>query len=561
MLGRIVQRRTLFLVHRWLGIVLCAFFILWFVSGVVMLYARMPLLYASERFAALPALDLDAVRLSADSAWRAAGRHDVPPAKARLVTVLGRPTWLFQPAGEKWTGVRADDGAPLAPVTVADGAREARRFVGATAMPSHVATFDGIDQWTFSNSMNLHRPLHRYRFDDGAGTEVYVSQVTGEVVNRTTRRERVGAAVGAYVHWLAPEVLRRSPGVWRNLLLYLSVAGVALALSGLVIGVLRYRRRGYRGRTGLAARLPYRGAMAWHAWTGLAVGGATATWMFSAVLYMNPGGRRSGPLSTVTTVTPYNEGGVRADLAPRREHARALSGGPLALPLWTAGVADVWGATLPEAAPAPPPPKEVELVRFDGRPYYVFAHSDTESRVAPADGAHGTHAVARFDASALAAAVGRGVRGGALVESTLLFEYDAYYYAVGAVAPKRLPILRLKFDDPDRTWFYVNPHTATIFRRYDEHGRLMRWLVNGLHTLDFPWLIAHRPAWDVVVIGLSLLGVALSGSAAVIGTRRLRQELRGAGGSSRRATARRRGAPAWRPGGVKRPAARHPRDA
>jgi uncharacterized iron-regulated membrane protein len=31
-------KRWLFLLHRWLGVVVCAFFAMWFVSGVVMMY-------------------------------------------------------------------------------------------------------------------------------------------------------------------------------------------------------------------------------------------------------------------------------------------------------------------------------------------------------------------------------------------------------------------------------------------------------------------------------------------------------------------------------------------
>jgi hypothetical protein len=49
----------------------------------------------------------------------------------------------------------------------------------------------------------------------------------------------------------------------------------------------------------------------------------------------------------------------------------------------------------------------------------------------------------------------------------------------------------------------------------------MRWAINGLHTLDFPLLFAHRPAWDLVVIGLSAGGIALSLTGLTIGMRRL----------------------------------------
>lgn len=518
-----LKKRNLYLLHRWLGIVLCGFFAMWFVSGVIMLYARMPLLYASERLGGLPPLPLKAVRAAAGDAWRTAGEHGAP-SKMRLVTVLGRPCWLLLYKGEKWRGVWADTGEPLGPVTEEQGAEEARRFVRASAPPRHVRTFDGIDQWTFSNSLNLHRPLHRYRFADAEKTEVYVSAVTGEVVNVTTHGQRIGAAVGAYVHWLAPEFLRRQAGLWRGLLLYLSAFGTVLAATGIWVGVLRWRRSGYPNRGGgVAAQSPYRGVMAWHHWSGLLFGAATFAWIFSGLLYMNPGGSRSGPLSTVTTVTPYNEGGIRADNSATPEQTRALSGGPLVPALFTRDPEDarraIPGLRRGERV------KEVELAFVGGRPFYVLHLTWEKSFVTPAD-EPGAAALPRFGTDELAALAAKGVPDGRPVETALLDEYDGYYYAVGATAPKRLPVLRLKFDDPAKTWLYVNPHNGTIFRRYDTHGRVMRWLVNGLHCLDFPILIKHRPAWDVAVIGLSLGGLALSVSAIVASGRRLRTEAR-----------------------------------
>jgi hypothetical protein len=514
------RKRNLYLVHRWLGIFLCLLFAAWFVTGVIMLYARMPLLYASERLAGLEPVDFARVALSPGVAWEQSGQEGTPN-RARLTMVGGRPTYFFLSKGEKWRGVRADDGAILAPLTAAEGAEEARRFLRASALPAHVSTFDGIDQWTFSNSMNLHRPLHRYRYADPDETEVYVSQVTGEVVNKTTRGERLGALVGAYAHWLAPSPLRREASVWRNLLLYLSLAGTALTVTGIVIGFLRFRREGYPGRAGVAGKLPYRGVLAWHSWSGLIFGGATLCWMFSAVLYMNPGGSRSGPLSTVTTVTPYNEGGIRADLAPRPEQTKAFSGGPLVSARFTVPPAS---ASARASRPGEPI-KEVEMVTFAGRPRYVLYRTDADSEILPAD-SETDPPQPRFTTEELTARARAAVPGANVTSAEMLTRYDAYYYAVGAVAPKRLPIYLVKFDDPAGTWLYVNPHNGTIFRRYDHHGRLMRWLVNGLHCLDFPFLIENRPLWDIAVIGLSLGGLALSVSAVIASGKRLRLEAR-----------------------------------
>ena len=53
---RSTAKRWTYLVHRWLGIGGCLLMLLWFVSGMVMLFIGYPKLTPGERLAALPAL-------------------------------------------------------------------------------------------------------------------------------------------------------------------------------------------------------------------------------------------------------------------------------------------------------------------------------------------------------------------------------------------------------------------------------------------------------------------------------------------------------------------------
>lgn len=55
--------------------------------------------------------------------------------------------------------------------------------------------------------------------------------------------------------------------------------------------------------------------------------------------------------------------------------------------------------------------------------------------------------------------------------------------------------------------------------------RLYRWTFSALHSLDFRFLIAHRPLWDVAVWLLSIAGLIVSVSGVVIGWRRIGADL------------------------------------
>ena len=108
-------------------------------------------------------------------------------------------------------------------------------------------------------------------------------------------------------------------------------------------------------------------------------------------------------------------------------------------------------------------------------------------------------------------------------DQTWLHEYDNYYYSRDSVRP--LPVLRVRYADAQSTWLYLDPHRGSI-SRYERLGRLNRWLYHGLHSLDFPFMYYRRPLWDIVVIVLSIGGIALSATTLWPAFRRLLRHCR-----------------------------------
>ena len=128
----------------------------------------------------------------------------------------------------------------------------------------------------------------------------------------------------------------------------------------------------------------------------------------------------------------------------------------------------------------------------------------------------------RFDADVVEGVAAAAMPGSAIVEASWLRRYDAYYY--GRNPGPRLPVLRVRYDDPDDTWLYFDPYRGAIARKEERLTRLNRWLYHGLHSLDFPFLYARRPLWDVVVILLSCGGLLVSITSLSQGWRRLRRQ-------------------------------------
>src|SRR5690606_6808261 len=124
-------------------------FIVWFVSGIVMMYAGgMPQLTEPQRIERAQPLDLDAVRLPPAEAAERGFVFTEDPGPTVLRMVDGRPAYRFG-RGRWAVTVFADDGEILEPLDVARSQAVAARFL---AMPAERIEFERTvsvpDQWT-----------------------------------------------------------------------------------------------------------------------------------------------------------------------------------------------------------------------------------------------------------------------------------------------------------------------------------------------------------------------------------------------------------------------------
>lgn len=496
-------KRWLYLVHRWAGVVLCTFFAMWFFSGVVMMYVGYPKLTATERLEHLAPLRGAPIALEPADALRAAGMDGKPLADLRLAVASGgRAVYLLQPEGapkrQPATVVDAATGEVLRSVDAGRATASAQAFAGASeGAPRHLGTLDE-DAFTHSRALDAHRPLHRLALGDAAGTEVYVSGTTGEVVRDATRSERGWNYLGAWIHWLYPFRGNVFNAWWADIVNWLSIAGIVLTLTGTVVGVLRWRfTRRYKN----GSRSPYRGfMMRWHHVFGLLFAAVTLTWIFSGLMSMNPW-------------KIFDSG------APALRQ-QAMHGGPLVVPAQAASVQALLAAASPNT-------RELRWVRHAGHTL-VLAASPTG---APAVLDAATAQAQTFNAQSLQDAAARLVAA-PVARAELLRDYDLHYYSRAAHTmtgggDKPLPVLRVVFADAHATWVHIDPHTGAVLDKSDTHRRASRWLFALLHSWDWAPLLASRPLWDVLLIVLSLGGGVLSATGVVVGWRRLVRPWRG----------------------------------
>lgn len=481
-MSRHAVARTLVYTHRWLGIVLSALFIVWFLSGVVMMYARMPALDAVERLARLPAIRPDSIRVPPP------GHAGESLSALSLTSLEGRPVYRLTADG-RTRFVFADTGDEVPAVDADQAVRIGRAFMGGHVDVRHEARLVDADQWTFGVRRQM--PMHRLIADDEAGTRLYVTESSGDVVMKSTASGRTWGALGAVLHWIYFTSLRRHAGLWNEVIVWSSVAGTLLCVAGIAWGLWRLSPiRGYRLRRE-PQWSPYAGWMRWHHYLGLFFGLTTMMFVFSGLLSMDPWDWHPGT-------------------APTRDQRERLAGGPL-----TADQLSVPVLQHALRAYMPRLPKEVSLVRFRGHAY-MTAVEGVVSLDAPQFGA-----VDQLPPDLVIGATQLMMPGVPIDGVQWMDEYDAYYY--DRKRELSLPVVRVRYADPQHTWLYLDPRHGVIARKEERLTRLNRWLYHGFHSLDFPFLYYQRPLWDIVVIALSAGGLALSVSTITASWHRLRR--------------------------------------
>src|SRR4030088_215887 len=155
-----MMKRSLIFVHRWLGVSVCLFFLLWFPSGIGMMYWDFPGVTAADRLDRLPALEPSTIRLSPAEAFEALTQSQ-PPADLRLTTFDGRPAYRFR-AGGRESLVYADTGERQATVPEDLALRIASAWVRQPPGVATVETIEDADQWTVEASFHALRPISKY---------------------------------------------------------------------------------------------------------------------------------------------------------------------------------------------------------------------------------------------------------------------------------------------------------------------------------------------------------------------------------------------------------------
>ena len=525
-------RKLLIYSHRWLGIGITLMFLVWTLSGVVLMYYGHPQITSGERLLRLEPINFSTATVTPAEA---AAKAHIKPYRVRFSMYNGRPVYRFTRVSiGNWSAVYADTGEVLPNMGPEQAMRWMKQFAPESASTmTYDAYLKSPDELTRIPTLAGYVPMHRIALNDPAGTEYYVSEKSNDIVQKTDRRSRILAFSGYIIHNL---FFFRQRTWWTPLLDFIAWTAMLMVATGAVVGIWRVALKPRFRHKGVLSYTPYSSWMKWHHYAGLVFGFFSISWILSGMIPIS-----TFPIPGWTNVSKRvesnGEGFIMGTpvISPRstmtKAMARAITGGPLNLqPIQLENMKKAIGKIQEKFAP-----KELELIQFRGEPYFLAYQPPTTKAEAehwttnnsinfvnlPQDNAHlfvsirhpENGVMTSFSKDVMEQASREAMPNVPVIASEWLTRYDNYYhqttpsFELGRHKPAYvLPVLRVRYKDQDETWLYFTPSLAQMVK-FDKRDRANRWAYYGLHVMDWPGLLNRRPLWDIVTIAL-LAGLA-----------------------------------------------------
>ena len=431
----------LFKVHRITGLSIAVFFLMWFTTGIVLIYHPYPkvaekLLYEKKETLPSSLPNLSSVLSSADGKVKSLS----------LKQFQGQISF-------------STDKAPVVTFSVVE--RVAKHWIDAPI--ERVDTLKEREQWVLFTKYDKELPIYKFYFDDDERHELFISGRTAEVLQMTNAKQRFWAWIGAIPHKFYVPCIRRDVDVWQNTIAIVSGICLVAALSGWILGICLWIKR-YRKKH--AWENPYKKCWSrWHFSFGLVFGVFLIAWAISGIFAM-----QRVPQWLVPMEGDYSFKSSR---------------------LWGKGMLplDAYRLDYRKLREAYPDLKEVEWCRYADIPAYRIITSEEELLV-DASG----NAVRPLQIPEQTIVEGmKKIHGGEVgMKVELLEEFDDYYLSRRVALD--LPVYKIEVDDANGSLYYVNPETGYI--RYLNNNKMVRkWLFNGIHYLDVAWLVNRPVLW------------------------------------------------------------------
>lgn len=471
-------KKITFKVHQVTGIALSLMFLIWFISGIVLIFAGFPHASREERFLHLkPFIFSDFANILP--------LPDSIKGSVDLEKQEDLPVYRVS-AGRR--AQRVFDACTLEPIPAFS--EESCRRVAKSFLACPIGKtkkIDRLDQWMPWSYYQPLLPMYKFYMNDGRHSVLYISSKTGTIVQQTNRKTRWLARVGAIPHWIYFRSLRLKVQLWNQVIIWVSVIGLLTSFSGIIAGFIRLNKRKKTGSI-----TPYK--KFWHKWHHL-TGFFFGLFVFTFLL--------SGLFSVVDL--PDWDASAKQDFSPgeiwEKSKKMAVNSGHSFTELW-------------QALENKSEVRKLEWGNSFGKPAWLVYSNDyqvPEVYVVTSDTIFKQKTYTLQQVSDHAAKLFEGTSY-ILSEQT---KYDNYYQESGMVNHP-LPVCKITWNDAAKNQIYIDPATGKVVTSFNQKSKIHRWLYQGLHKFNFQLLKEHDWLRKIFLIVLSISGVIISFSGMVL---------------------------------------------
>lgn len=470
--------------HKWLGAILSPIMVVWFLSGIGMLFFSFPRLgnkgisHRDNIEGTLPALSQLYEQIPSNEQVKT----------LTLTTLEGQPVFNLTTDKSKYL-LSADTLFTTVKSGVSFSYIQDIATRWSTFQIRQIDQLDRLDPWIPYSSLKKHFPIYRIKYDDPEKSYLYLSSKTGEALQHCTRRERIEASLSTIPHMLYFWQLRQDRSLWLIVISILSGASALMCLTGIIVGVRSYRISWKRRKK---LQTPYQNRVfRLHHRFGMVFGFFSMMFALSGLLSLH---------ELPSWLVRQHDTNIRS--AVRQQD-------PIDLQLFSEDYRQLF--SLGEV-------KKISFLQHGIKPYYKVTYKDTEqtfdaTKATPTPlfltPEEVTNRLSSFTSSAL--------------EIELLDAYDQYY--VSNSGRSELPIYRVKASDKDKSWFYVSPTTGYT-RYYSTNARVKKWIYPALHSLRTKYFAEHPNTRITAMLLLTLGGLVVSVTGLIMGYRFFARKIR-----------------------------------
>ncbi len=464
-------------IHRITGSLLSLMFVIWFLSGIVLIFQGFPHASRKDRFTQLKTFQLQQFE-----------NLQAPSPKFKGTTTLelsyGKPVYRVK-RGRKAQDIF--DAQTLQPITSFSKIQAENLAVDFAKSPvKDISIQNDLSQWIPWSYYEPILPFYKCTMNDKKHSVLYISAKTGTIIQRTTLKSRILAWFGAIPHWIYLVQLRRHVDAWSWVIILLASIGVVVSISGIVVGIYRKKKKGIT---------PYKKFwFKWHHWFGYFFGIFVFTFILSGLFSMiSIPNWMVGVNSSKTTAVKWNERAkinVQNNITPHKI-VQALEK--------KEGIRKIEWHTV-----------------FDTPTYFIYYNDYQRAEVYHLKDNKVVKAP-RFTMAEIQQKANK-LFPNLTPKVTIQEKYDSYYNA-SAMYYLPEPAYKIALNDANKTWLYINPDTGKRIRKITKNNRLRRWLYRGLHTFNFPFFKEQNALRIITLIIISIFGLIISVSGLVLSKR------------------------------------------